>query len=130
MVVNNNPVALITGAAQRIGEQLVRALHARNYNVIIHYRSSATNAERIAAELNAQRGDSACALPAAMEDMAAVQRLADQTLARWGHLNVLINNASGYHATPWGQATPQDWDALFGSNLKGPFFLTQALLPA
>lgn len=127
---NTNPVALITGAAQRIGEQLARALHARNYNVAIHYRYSAASAERIAGELNAQRGDSACALPAAMEDMTAVQQLADQTLARWGHLHVLINNASSYHATPWGQATPQDWETLFGSNLKGPFFLTQQLLPA
>lgn len=125
-----HPVALVTGAAQRIGEQLARALHARNYNVVIHYRYSAANAERIAAELNAQRPDSACAIAAAMEDDAAVQQLAQRALARWGRMDVLINNASSYYKTPWGKATPQEWDALFGSNLKGAFFLTQTLLPA
>jgi pteridine reductase len=127
---NKNPVALITGAAQRIGEHLARALHARSYNVVIHYRYSAANAERIAAELNARRAASACTLAAAMEDDDAVQQLAAQALAQWGRLDVLINNASSYYRTPWGAATPQDWDTLFGSNLKGAFFLTQALLPA
>lgn len=126
---NNIPkVALVTGAAQRIGEQLVRALHARAYNVIIHYHRSAAAAQKIADELNAQRANSACIVAANMEDVDAVQRLAATALAAWGRLDVLINNASTYYATPWRAATPHDWDRLLGSNLKGPYFLTQALL--
>lgn len=124
-----NPVALVTGAAQRIGERLARALHARGYRVIVHYRRSAANAERIVAELNAQRADSACALAAPMQDIGALRQLAEQAVARWGRLDVLINNASSYYTTPWGEARAEDWDDLLGSNLKGPFFLTQALLP-
>lgn len=130
MTSNQHPVALVTGAAQRIGEQLVRALHARAYNVIIHYRSSAAGAERIAAELNAERADSACTLSATLEHNGAARQLAEAALARWGRVDVLINNASSYYPTPWSEATEADWDVLLGSNLKGPFFLTQALLPA
>lgn len=121
-------VALITGAAQRIGAQLARALHARGYNVVIHYNRSAAAAREIADELNAQRADSARIAAADMEDVEAVQTLAATALAAWGRLDVLINNASTYYATPWGDATPQDWDRLVGSNLKGPYFLTQAVL--
>lgn len=130
---NNNieprRVALVTGAAQRIGEQLVRALHARGYNVILHYRSSADSASRIAGELNAQRRDSAHTVCAALEDSAALRNLVGESLSRWGRIDVLINNASSYYTTSWGEATLEDWDNLIGSNLKGPFFLTQALLP-
>jgi pteridine reductase len=126
--VESNKVALITGAAQRIGAQLARALHARSYNVVIHYNRSAEAAEAIASELNAQRANSARALSANMEDIDAVQRLAAEATALWGRMDVLINNASTYYSTPWQTAAAQDWDRLVGSNLKGPFFLTQALL--
>lgn len=127
---NETPVALITGAAQRIGAELARTLHQRGYRVLIHYRSSATEAERIAAELNAGRADSAATLRAALDDADAVAALAAAALARWERLDVLINNASSFYPTAWGKATVDDWDALIGSNLKGAFFLTQALLPA
>ncbi|HSB95163.1 MAG TPA: pteridine reductase [Spongiibacteraceae bacterium] len=122
-------VALITGAAQRIGAQLARALHARSYNVVIHYNSSAAAAEEIARDLNALRENSACALSADMQNVSAVQQLAADAQAAWGRVDVLINNASSYYSTPWDSATEHDWDRLVGSNLKGPFFLTQALLP-
>jgi pteridine reductase len=122
-------VALITGAAQRIGAQLARALHARSYNIVIHYRSSAAAANELARELNSARANSTCVLSADMEKIDAVERLAVDALAAWGRIDVLINNASTYYSTPWGAATPDDWDKLLGSNLKGPFFLTQALLP-
>jgi pteridine reductase len=122
-------VALITGAGQRIGEQLARALHARGYRVLIHYRRN-PNADALAAELNRRRDDSACAIAADFEKLDEVRQLAEQAAARWGRLDALINNASSYFQTPWGEADERDWDRLFGSNLRGPFFLTQALLPA
>jgi pteridine reductase len=124
------PVALITGAAQRIGAQLTRALHQRGYRVLIHCRHSTAAAAHLAAELTALRADSAAVLQAALEDTAAVTALAAAAVARWDRLDVLINNASSYYPTAWGDATPGDWDTLIGGNLKGAFFLTQALLPA
>jgi pteridine reductase len=122
-------VVLVTGAAQRIGEQLVRALHQRGYRVLIHFRSN-THAEEIAAELNRVRPDSAHAIAADFAVHAQVLALARQALARWGRVDALINNASSYFPTTWGETDEQAWEALFSGNLKGPFFLTQALLPA
>lgn len=125
-----NKVAVITGAAQRVGEQIARGLHARGYRVIVHYRSGRERAERIAIELNATRADSADTFSADLCDLDAVERLADFSAKRWGRLDVLINNASSYYPTPWGSAGETDWQNLIGSNLMGPFFLTQHLLPA
>jgi pteridine reductase len=126
---DDHKVALVTGAAQRIGAQLVRALHARSYNVIIHCNRSTDAAQAIADELNSQRQDSARIFAADLADIAAVHALANSTQEAWGRIDVLINNASAYYSTPWQSATAGDWDRLLGSNLKGPFFLTQALLP-
>jgi len=125
----DNKVALITGAAQRVGEQIARGLHARGYRVIVHYRSGRERAETIATELNTSRADSADIVSADLCDLDAVERLADFSAKRWGRLDVLINNASSYYPTPWGSATEADWQNLIGSNLMGPFFLTQHLLP-
>ena len=128
---NSQPkVALITGASQRIGEQLARGLHARDYRVIVHYHSGAQRAETIVDELNAVRADSAHALGADLSDLNAVQQLAELSIKQWGRLDVLINNAGSYYPTPWGTATEKDWNNLVGSILMGPFFLTQQLLPA
>lgn len=123
-------VALVTGAGQRIGLALALALHDRGFKVILHYRRDGSAAIETAAELNRERADSAAALQADLTDMEAVARLAREAGARWGRLDALVNNASSYYPTAWGEATERDWDTLFGSNLKGPFFLTQALLPA
>ncbi len=124
------PVALITGGAQRIGAAVARRLHGAGYRVLIHYRRSADSARALCAEFNARRPDSARALCAEMSEVAAVQALADQALAQWQRLDLLLNNASSFYPTPIGGATEADWEALLGSNLKGPFFLSQALAPA
>jgi pteridine reductase len=129
MAESMNKVVLITGAAQRIGEQLARTLHQRGYRVLIHYRSNA-RAEAISAELNRMRPDSAHAIAADFAEHAQVPALAQQAMAKWGRLDALINNASSYFPTRWGETDEQAWDTLFSGNLKGPFFLTQALLPA
>lgn len=127
---SNQKVALITGASQRIGEQLARGLHARGYRVIIHYHSGAQRAETIVDELNVVRANSAHAIGADLSDLNAVQQLAERSIQQWGQLDVLINNAGSYYPTPWGTATVNDWQNLIGSTLMGPFFLTQHLLPA
>ena len=51
-------------------------------------------------------------------------------MARWGHLDVLINNASSFYPTAIGTVTEAQWEDLLGSNLKAPFFLAQAAAPA
>ncbi len=122
--------ALITGAAQRLGAAITRRLHRDGCNVIIHYRSSAQQAQQLADELNQQRTDSAVCLGADLVDHDAVIRLAEQALGYWGRIDVLINNASSFYPTAVGEATQQDWQQLMAGNAEGAFFLSQALLPS
>ena len=123
--------ALVTGAAKRIGAVIARTLHAAGANVAIHYNRSAAEADELAAELNRARATSAFTIGADMRDIAAVERMAAQVLERTGkRLDVLVNNASNFYPTPIGTITLEQWDDLFGSNLKAPLFLSQALVPA
>jgi len=124
------PVALITGAARRIGAAIARELHGAGCRVVLHYRGSREDALGLAAELVSIRPDSAVAIAADLADAAAIDVLAERAVSAWGRIDVLVNNASGFFATPLGDVSRADWDSLFDSNLKGPFFLTQALLPA
>ncbi len=130
MTVAKQQVALITGAAHRLGAATARYFHQRGFRVAIHYNNSRDAARALAAELCQQRADSAVALGAALGDSAALATLARQLLDHWGRLDVLINNASQFCPTPVGQVDEAQWNALMDSNLKGPFFLSQACLPA
>lgn len=120
-------VALITGAARRIGAEIARTLHKRGLNIIIHCRRSTVEADELAEELNRLHPDSARVLVANLNDPDAVRELARQALAEWGGIDVLVNNASSFYPTPLGQASDDDWDALMHSNLRAPFLLIQAL---
>ena len=122
--------ALVTGAAKRIGAVIARTLHEARANVVIHYNRSADDAEQLAADLNRRRPESAFTIAADMLDVDAVERMAQQVLARTGRLDVLVNNASNFYPTPLGTVTLEQWRDLVGSNLKAPLFLSQALLPA
>lgn len=123
-------VVLVTGAAQRIGAAIVGRFHAAGFNVIVHYRHSADAAQLLVTTLNAQRAESARALCADLTDPDAVTALAAATLAQFGRLDVVVNNASTFYATPFDTATAADWNALVDSNLRGAFFLAQRLAPA
>jgi pteridine reductase len=123
-------VALVTGSGQRVGAAIIRHLHARGWCVIIHYRHSADAAVRLADELNRQRTGSAITLRANLDDLTDIQALTEQAPACFGRLDALVNNASTFYPTPIGQATLADWDDLFSSNARAPFFLSQALAPA
>jgi len=83
---------LITGGAKRVGAQSVRFLHAQGANILLHYRSSVTE---------------------------AVVDIANQA---WGGIDVLINNASAFYATEMGSVSENDWDDLFASNVNFPVY--------
>lgn len=122
--------ALVTGAAKRIGAVIARTLHDAGANVAIHYHRSADDAEQLAAELNRARPGSVFTVGADVRDVDALERMAQEVIARTGKLDVLVNNASNFYPTPLGTVTPAQWHDLVGSNLKAPLFLSQALLPA
>lgn len=121
-------VVLITGAARRVGAAVARRLHAEGMNVALHYRRSENDARKLAAELNAVRRDSAITAQADLADLSGFAALVQSAL-HWGSLDALINNASAFRPTPFGDVREGDWDSLMAGNLKAPFFLAQAAAP-
>ena len=122
-------VALITGAAHRIGAQTARTLHAVGGNIVLHYRNSAAGAEALQGELQTIRPNSVTLVQGDLHDSAALPRIIEQAHAAWGRLDLLVNNASTFYPTPIGTEGEAQWDDLIGSNLKAPFFLAQAAAP-
>jgi pteridine reductase len=127
---HDRPVALVTGAGRRVGAVIARTLHAAGYDLALHYRRSADDARALADELEHRRRGSTLLLQAELAELPALPGMVEQLLAHYGRLDALINNASSFHATPLGTATPAQWDELFASNAQAPFFLSQAATPA
>ncbi|MEG3193191.1 pteridine reductase [Lysobacter sp. D1-1-M9] len=120
------PVALVTGSARRLGAAISRALHTAGFDLALHYRNSREEVESLAAELERARAGSTLILQAELADIERVPELVASTARHFGRLDALVNNASGFSPSPIGQATPAQWDALFASNARAPFFLAQA----
>ena len=119
-------VALVTGAARRIGAATARALHRRGLSVAVHYRTSREEAQALAHELDRERPGSAAAFGGDLLESGMPGRLVAGVVSRFGALDVLVNNASTFYPTPIDTATEAQWDDLFGANLKAPFFLVKA----
>ena len=125
----NGKCGLITGAAHRIGAAIARTLHAEGMDLVLHYRSSSTEAETLRHELEAQRPDSIKLIQADLHETSGFDPLIAETSAYRERLDLLVNNASSFYPTPVAEATENDWDDLIGSNLKAPFFLSKAAAP-
>lgn len=121
-------VALITGAARRIGACIAESLHQRGCDVFLHYHQSNDEVSGLANKLNALRANSAMIVQADLASGTDIERLATEIRAHSGQLDLLVNNASRFYPTEVGSTTRQQWDDLMDSNLRGAFFLTQALL--
>lgn len=125
----SSPVALVTGSAKRVGAAIARGLHADGYDLALHYRHSGEAMQALASELEAVRPNSVLTLHADLAEFDRLPELIARTVGHYGRLDALVNNASAYYATPIGQATPLQWDELFASNARAPFFLAQAAAP-
>lgn len=122
-------VALLTGAARRIGANVARKLHAEGADIVIHYRNSATEAQALQAELNQQRSQSCYLVQGDLLQVQQLPALLEQVIAQTQRLDILLNNASSFYPTPMGKITEQQFDDLIGTNLKAPLFVSQAAAP-
>jgi len=126
----NNKSALITGGAHRIGAAICNALHSSGFSIYLHYGQSHEAAKHLQQELNSQRENSCFIFSADLADSLAATNISDWLLSHTQQLDLLVNNASCFDATPWQNASQEQWQKLLTINTQSPFFLTQALLPA
>ncbi|OGW92163.1 MAG: hypothetical protein A3D28_05350 [Omnitrophica bacterium RIFCSPHIGHO2_02_FULL_63_14] len=118
--------ALVTGAAVRVGRQIALTLAARGANILLHYNSSGDEAKKTRAEIQAF-GVKCELLQADIGEADEVRRMAEEAHKRFPVVEILVNNASAYYPTPLEKVKETDWDILMAGNLKGAFFLSQAL---
>ncbi len=124
---DETPVALVTGAARRIGATIARTLHEAGFRVLVHYGRSRGEAESLCEGLNHDRPGSALALSADLRDAAVVEQLAARARAAWGRLDLVVNNASTFHPASLAETTPAVLDEMVAVNLKAPLLLVRAL---
>lgn len=116
--------ALVTGAGHRLGRAFAVALGQREMRVAVHYNAAADGAEETA-RLVREAGGQAHTVQADLSDRAGPGMLIDAVAGEFGSLDVLVNSAAVMVRTPFLEATPEDWDAIFALNLRAPFFLAQ-----
>ncbi len=117
--------ALVTGAGQRIGRAITRALADAGFAVAIHCRSAPGEARTLAAEIEARGGQSAVFV-ADLTEPAAITRLVADAAAALGPLTLLVNNAAIFESDDIRSLTRERWERQFAINLEAPVFLAQA----
>jgi pteridine reductase len=117
---------LVTGAAKRLGRAIAERLLDYDIKLTGHYRTSAKELDELAA-LAKSRGRELLAVQADLADVPALQRAVDQAVKRFGPVAVLVSSASDFYPTPALDCTEKDWDHFQDVNLKGQFFLAQAV---
>ena len=122
-------VVLITGGAKRIGACIARYFHAKGFYVILHYNTSAKEAERLKSDLLSVRKNSCRTIQANFSDESSINSALKDILGSTERLDVLINNASGFFPTPIESATKEEWLTLLDTNATVPLLLIKTLKP-
>jgi pteridine reductase len=122
-------VAVVTGGARRIGRAVAMHLHQSGFDIALHYRHSAAEAEAIALELCALRSGSCRIFQADLNSTGKIAELCLAIKDIFPSIDLLVNNASGFEPTPIESCTESEFDEMISSNLRGPYFLIQGLLP-
>jgi len=121
-------VALVTGAAKRIGRAVAVRLATEGADVVIHYNRSKAEAESAVAEIE-KLGRNSAALQADLCNVADIKHLVQQTAERFGRLDILVNSAANFLHSELQDTSEKLWDAALDTNLKAPFFCAQAAAP-
>src|SRR6266403_1782105 len=121
-------VALVTGAAKRLGRAVALRLAEEGADIVIHYRSSAAEAKSAIAEIE-KMGRRGVAIAADLTSIAEIKRLFDEAAKQFGRLDILVNCAANFLPSSIISTTEEVWDASLDANLKAPFFCAQAAAP-
>jgi pteridine reductase len=114
-------VALVTGAAMRVGREIALALARTGMNIAVHYRSSAGPALETVKRARAL-GVEAESLQADLDELRQIEQLIESVRERWGRLDALVNSAAIFPRTPWDEIDETVWEQTLRTNLKAPFF--------
>lgn len=117
-------VALVTGAARRVGRVIALKLASEGYDVAVHYRSSAQDARDVVREIT-DRGGRAAAFRADLRRVSVIRRLVADVERTLGPICLLVNSASVFFPTSLFSVTERQWDTVMSSNLKSVFFLSR-----
>ena len=115
------PVALVTGAAKRLGRHLASHLAHRGFHIVVNYLNSHREADELVAEINGL-GGSARAAQADISDKSMVATMLSEIGSKEGRLDLLINNVGNYRPGPLRELTPERWDQCIGANLSGAYY--------
>lgn len=121
-------VALVTGAAIRIGRTLALALARAGAGVAITYRGSEGDAQKTIGEIEAL-GVKAFAARCDVRDPRSVEDAVSEVVKRFGQLDLLVNNAGVFETAVLEQITVEQWDAMFETNTRGPFLMAKTAHP-
>jgi NAD(P)-dependent dehydrogenase (short-subunit alcohol dehydrogenase family) len=121
-------VAIVTGGTRGIGRAVAQGLAAAGATVVVASRK-ADSCEEAEAALRSD-GYEAIGVATHMGDMASVEALVATTVARYGRLDIVVNNAATALTMPIADITPEAWDKSYAVNLQGPVFLAKAAFPA
>lgn len=119
-------VAIITGASRGIGRAVALALAAEGAKVVVNYASSSDAAQQVVTAIT-DAGGSAMALQADVSKLEQVDTLVNETLEKFGRVDVLVNNAGITRDTLLLRMKPEDWQAVIDLNLTGVFLCTRAV---
>jgi glucose 1-dehydrogenase len=117
--------ALVTGASSGIGAGIARALAAAGAAVVVNYSGNAAGAEPVAADVQAG-GGTARVVRADVSREAEVDAMVAETLAAWGHLDILVANSGVQRDAPLTEMTLEQWNTVIGVNLTGAFLCARA----
>ncbi|NCG19901.1 MAG: SDR family NAD(P)-dependent oxidoreductase [Rhodobacterales bacterium] len=120
--------ALVTGGAKRVGRAICLELARSGFDVAVHYRSSGEGAEATAQACR-DLGARAWTVRADLAEPSQVLAMVEAVKSRWDRLELLVNNASLFYATPFDQIDDADWARMMQVNLTAPFVLCRELLP-
>jgi len=121
-------VALVTGAAKRLGRAVALRLAEEGADVVVHYRSSAAEAQSAVAEIE-RLGQRGVAIAADLAKPVECKRLVDESGKQFGRLDILVNCAANFLPSSVISTTEEVWDASLDANVRAPFFCAQAAAP-